>query len=175
MINEQKELGRGKNAVLSYLEQKLYVPKIFLDTEWDGCHVDLLAIDRDGSGDVIAVLLFARRYREDGRVDTGAQQTSMEALIKQFEQIPVNYKYIAAVETMRMPDWRAVFRLPDGVADSLFSPDFVGRIGVLHIDAPEDAEARIELIVRPERFRARVAKLADEYLQQHLADWEIRA
>ena len=51
-----RQLGRAKNAVLGFLEKNLYVPKIFLDATWDGHKVDLLGIDRDGAGDVYAVL-----------------------------------------------------------------------------------------------------------------------
>ena len=68
-INEERQLGRAKNAVLSFLEQRLSIPKIYIDATWDGHHVDVLAINRDGVGDVHAVLLFARKYFENGDLD----------------------------------------------------------------------------------------------------------
>ena len=61
-MNEERQLGRAKNAVLSFLERGLSVPKIYIDTTWAGRHVDVLAIGRDGVGDVHAVLLFPNTY-----------------------------------------------------------------------------------------------------------------
>jgi len=29
--------------------------------------------------------------------------------------------------------------------------------------------------LKPERFRAKIAKLADDYIQQHEPDWQVRA
>ena len=43
-INEERQLGRAKNAALSFLEQRLSVPKIYIDAEWAGAHVDVLAV-----------------------------------------------------------------------------------------------------------------------------------
>lgn len=174
-INEQKELGRGKNAVMTYMEEHLYVPKIYVEAEWDGQPVDVLAIDRDGAGDVHAALLFPRLYTEDGCLDLPAQERTLETLIEKFSTIPANYKYIVAVETMRQEHWKAIFRMPDTLAHKLFSADFIGRIGLLHVDAPDNGKPTVEVILRPERFRAKVAALADDYLQKHSADWEIRA
>ena len=57
-MTEQLQLGRAKNAILAYLEKTLYVPKIYIDASWDGHTVGLLAIDRDGAGDVHVVTLF---------------------------------------------------------------------------------------------------------------------
>jgi hypothetical protein len=34
---------------------------------------------------------------------------------------------------------------------------------------------QVKLDIKPERFRAKIAKLAGDYIQQHEADWEIRA
>lgn len=50
------------------------------------------------------------------------------------------------------------------------------RVGLLHIS---EREPNVFPVVGarelPERFRAKIAKLADEYVQQHEADWKIRA
>src|SRR5277367_627943 len=54
----RQELGRAKNALQDFLIRKLVVPKVYLDAEWSGTQVDVLAIDRAGVGDVHAVRMF---------------------------------------------------------------------------------------------------------------------
>src|ERR1035441_8325075 len=97
--NEQRQLGRAKNAILAFLERRISVPKIYIDADWDGQHIDVLAIDRDGVGDVHAVLVFARPYSNDGHLDIQQQDARVGALIDRLSSIPANYKYIAAVDT----------------------------------------------------------------------------
>ncbi len=170
--SEQLQFGRAKNATLAFLERRISVPKIYIDAVWDGHPIDVLAIDRDGVGDVHAVLLFARRYTSDGRLDLPEQESTVGRLIDLFTSIPANYKYIAAVD-VENSHFMAKFTINS--VDRLFSPDGIGRIGLLHINAATEEEPEMELRLRPERFRARIAKLADEYIEQHTADWEIRA
>jgi hypothetical protein len=176
--NEERQLGRAKNAVLTFLENKLIVPKIYLDADWGGHYVDVLAIERDGAGEVHAVLLFVRTYSSDDQLDLDEQERdeqekTVRVLIERFKSIPANYKYIGAVDTK---DHSIIPRFLIYDEESLFSPDFIGRIGLLHIIAtPNVEEPILNLRLRPERFRAKIAKLADEYVQQHEADWEIRA
>jgi len=172
--DERKELGRGKNVVLEFFERKLHVPKIYLDAAWDGDQIDVLAIDRSGVGDVHAVLLFPRPYTTDGRLDLESQESRIDHLITRLKSVTAHFKYIAAVETQRQADWRAIFRISNSQTERIFAPDFVGRIGLLHIDAPEDGEPRTEVVLRPERFRAKVSALADDFVMQHTPDWEIR-
>jgi hypothetical protein len=49
--------GRGKNAVAQLFSKKLIVPKIYFDARWPNrmTHVDVLAVDRSGAGDVHVV------------------------------------------------------------------------------------------------------------------------
>ncbi|HEY5328913.1 MAG TPA: hypothetical protein VIJ79_03435 [Acidobacteriaceae bacterium] len=181
-INEDQQLGRAKNAILSFLERRLSIPKIYIDAKWDGHDIDVLAVNRDGVGDVYAVLLFARPYFEDGRLNIKQQEEKVNDLLDRFSSIPANYKYIAAVDTryVTTPDgtpWIAKFQIQsNNLIGRLLSPDGIGRVGLLHVSATEEVEEpAIEHVMKPERFRAKVAKLADEYIQQHEADWEIRA
>ncbi len=172
VINEEQQLGRAKNAALSFMERRIAVPKIYLDTVWDGQPIDLLAIDRDGVGDVHVVLLFARRYLPDGRLALDLQEKAIADLTARLSTIPANYKYICGVDVEHLPVL-ALFR--PNTPKNLMSPDGIGRIGLVHINATVEDEPEVQLILKPERFRAKIAKLADEYVQQHEADWEIRA
>ena len=173
IMSEQANLGRAKNALLPFFEHRLYIPKMYIDATWNGAHVDLLAIDRDGSGDVHVVLMFPRKYFSDGRLDIEAQEQTASALMIKLASMPANYKYIAGVD-VENNHFIAMFLLNQ--MEGLFSPDGMGRISLLHIDASsEEDEPKIDVRLRPERFRAKIAQLADSYVQQHSADWEIRA
>jgi hypothetical protein len=171
--SEDMQLGRAKNAVLDFLEQSLSIPKIYIDAEWDGHRVDVLAINRDGVGDVHVVLLFPRAYFDDGSFDMVRHAKAIEGLIERFQEIPAQYKYVAAVETKNLNG--APFGVSAGLMDRSFSPDGIGRVGFITVDAPLEGAPQVKIEVKPERFRAKIAKLADEYVQQHEADWEIRA
>ena len=56
-VSEHLQLGRAKNAILGYFERRLSLPRVYLDVSWKGQHVDVLAINRDGVGDVHVVEL----------------------------------------------------------------------------------------------------------------------
>jgi hypothetical protein len=173
--NEQRQLGRAKNAVLSFLERRLSVPKIYIDAVWDGHPVHVLAIDRDGVGDVHAVLLFDRKYFEDGRPDHIQEDNECLRLIEVFAQIEAQYKYICAVGHGDGPGLNAKWKLIDRILDASYAADGIGRIGFLQIDIQGEEEPQVKVEIKPERFRARIAKLADDYIQQHEPDWQVRA
>jgi hypothetical protein len=173
-INEERQLGLAKSATLTFFETRTAIPKIYIDADWNGQHVDVLAIDRDGIGDVHAVLLFLRQYTKDGLLDQDAEFRMVDELIDRFSSIPANYKYIAAVDINRehpIPH----FRVLGSLLEKLFSPNFIGRIGLLHITAVGDETPETFYRLGAQRFRATIAKLADDYVQHHEADWEIRA
>jgi hypothetical protein len=178
--NEERLLGRAKNATLSFLEQRLSVPKIYIDAVWDSRKVDVLAIDRDGVGDVHVVLLRARDYYSEDCLEPGREDQLVEDLIDRLIPIPAQYKYLAMVDISNSR-YHPPFRLSGRLIDKSLAQDGIGRIGLLNIDIPPNIDispnekTQVQLEIKPERFRARIAKLADEYIQQHEADWEIRA
>lgn len=171
--NDALQIGRAKNAVLSFLEQRLSIPKIYIDAEWDGHRIDVLAINRDGAGDVHSVILFPSNTPDhpEDLVDflTGA----INPLLDQFEKIPAQYKYICAVDVSEKGA-DALPGVPHPIIDKSFSPDGLGKVGFLAVQFI-GKEPEVRVIVKPERFRARIAELAEKYIQQHDADWEIRA
>jgi hypothetical protein len=172
--NVQQQLGRAKNALLSFLEHRLYIPKIYLDADWGGHRLDVLAIDRDGSGDVHAVLLFPLECGGDVQ-QSGEDRLERETeLVAAFADIQAQSKYIACALITTEPADHATSRVYKSV-DDLLAPDGIGRIGLITVERFERPEPTVTLDVRPERFRAKVAKLADSYVTKHEADWEIRA
>ena len=173
-INEERLMGRAKNAVLSFLENRLIVPKIYLDADWGGQRVDVLAIERDGVGDVHAVLLFNHQYFRISDTDKPHELEMEEKLLVRFEMVSAQFKYAGVVES-ESEKKHTNFQLASSVSEKTFSPDGLGRTGFLKIDVPTNGEPQVKMEIKPERFRAKIAKLADEYVQQHEADWEIRA
>lgn len=163
-VDLNQQLGRAKNALLSFLEERLSIPKIYMDADWDGYRVALLAINRDGVGDVHVVLL----------TPASAPKASSKRVLEILEQIPAHFKYIAYVNGMPDADFEAG-RISSDVLDCALAPDGVAKVGFLAVDFGIDGEPRVQLLFKPERFRAKVAKLADDYIQHHEADWELRA
>jgi hypothetical protein len=173
---EFQQLGRAKNAALSFLERRLSVPKIYIDAEWDGHHVDLLAIDREGVGDVHVILLSPRPFLDDGLLNIVAEREHLDEAMERLSGIPAQFKYLAFVDFLA-PNFLAK-RFPlhvDRFSENSLAPDGLGRVGLLQIEVPFDNDPTVRMEIKPERFRAKIAKLADEYIQQHEADWEIRA
>ncbi len=173
-INEELRVGRAKNAILTFLEKTLYVPKIYINADWNGQHVDVLAIDRDGAGDVHGVLLFPRFDKVEPIELARHLEHAISPLAKRLEEIPAQYKYIAAVDMSPMGAI-ALPGLPPETIEQSYSPDGLGRLGFLSVDFVHGTEPRVVSVLKPERFRAKIAKLADAYVQEHAADWEIRA
>ncbi len=173
MVNHERQMGRAKNGILSFFERKLSVPRIYINTTWAGEPVDVLAIDRDGVGDVHAALLFADEYREGGIPYTARRRQDITKLYGRFVSIPAHFKYLVAVELGARA--RKPVNLPPDLSEQSFSPDGLGRIGLASVQFPADGEPQTTLIVKPERFRAKVAQLADDFVEKHTADWEIRA
>jgi hypothetical protein len=172
--NEQRQLGRAKNALLAFFERRISVPKIYIDADWDGQHIDVLAIDRDGVGDVHTVLLVPRKYLLNDALDKASEWITEKELLEKLTNIPAQFKYIGVVDT-NSSQHNAQFEISPAVGEKSFAQDGIGRVGFLKIDVPADGEPQVRVEIKPERFRAKIAKLADEYIQQHEADWEIRA
>jgi hypothetical protein len=172
--HDERLLGRAKNAVLTFLEKRLYIPKIYLNAEWNGEALDLLAIDRDGSGDVHAVLMFPARSKPGDHSFLDDLTSDIEAEIERFAGVSTQYKYIAAVSELREGEG-LIAGFPSSLIDRSFSPDGIGRVGFLAVDFIGTGDPQTRQLLKPERFRAKIAKLADEYVEKHVADWEIRA
>jgi hypothetical protein len=171
----QKDLGRAKNALQKYLVQKLLIPKIYLDAEWNGVHLDVLAIDRAGVGDVHAVLFVERTNQSFGVKGAQCVRGLDEVLaecIEELRSLPCQFRDIAiydgtAIEASYAPSANIVQR---ALAD-----DGVGRVGILYVDLSED-DPTVRVLLKPERFRSskEIVELADRYVAEHTANWEVR-
>ncbi|HWG20671.1 MAG TPA: hypothetical protein VG225_09075 [Terracidiphilus sp.] len=167
----QQNLGRAKNALQAFLIQKLYIPKVYLDADWNGVRVDVLAIDRDGTGDVHAVRIVPPqgRFIEDGgMVKIGKKVFDS---VKELKSLPSHYQYVAVVSDD--PDTRR-FSPADLILQESFAEDGVGRVGILYVDFT--IEPPVEVKLKAERFRSskEIIELADRYVADHTANWEVR-
>ena len=173
--NEQIIIGRAKNALLSFFEQRLSVPKIYLDAEWEGENVDVLAIDRDGVGDVSVALL--AEMRDASQMD---QANLFLDPVSKLHGIPAHFKYIAAISN-NANSWEQS-EAGRGLAQLLstnpllFAPDGVGRIGHILVDFNGERPS-ITVPISAERFRSNqhIYDLADSFVASHTADFEVRA
>jgi hypothetical protein len=156
--------GRGKNAVAQLFSQKLIVPKIFFDARWPGrtMHVDVLAVDRSGAGDVHAVEIKVSKHQ---------LATTLRDLIR----IPAQFKYLAYFDLT--DEKKALFNPDSEPEDRLYAPDGLGRIGTicLYQEGPADA-LFAEVVVEPERFRVppSLNEEIDRYLDKHTPDIAVR-
>ncbi|MHB1936470.1 MAG: hypothetical protein ACYCOR_07775 [Acidobacteriaceae bacterium] len=160
--DERIMIGRAKNALLSFFEQRLSVPKIFLDADWEGEKVDVLAIDRAGVGDVSVAL-----------VHETSPSTEAE-LIQKLHSLPAHFKYFVTISQvsndLATGVWDTLSRFPP-----LFAEDGIGRIGYILVDFKNERPSII-VPISAERFRSNqeIYDLADTFASSHTADFEVR-
>jgi hypothetical protein len=178
-MNELEELrlehfrGRAKNAVQSLLIRQLLIPKVYLDTDWHGWKLDVLAIDRNGLGDVHGVRLV---LWGTGHFDNHGYSSSLDrdvsTAVAGFVDFPGHFRYLAVVCTEpNKQRWRPHKR----VLDQSLAADGVGRVGLLYVDLTKE-DVAAEILLKPERFRSskEFVELADRYVAEHAANWEVR-
>jgi hypothetical protein len=85
---------------------------------------------------------------------------------------PGHFKYLTVVcfETNKQR-W-----LPSkGILNQSLAADGVGRVGLLYVNVA-DEDAAVEVLLKAERFRSskEIIELADQYVADHTANWEVR-
>ena len=159
----QKE-GRTVNAVAELLRKTLSVPNIYLEPRSSKLAVDVLAVDRAGSGDLHGVeiklgnALPSERGKNPANTKALIQQRLHQRRIiveisKQIMSLPAHYKYLAVPQSSCDLVLREMGPL-------LYSPDGIGRIGIISITDQGEEPPRAEIVIAPERFRVDAAKLS---------------
>jgi hypothetical protein len=172
-LQNQHDLGRAKNSVQSFLIRKLLIPKVYLDVDWNGWKVDVLAIDRAGSGDVHAVKLVPW---ESGLRDNHGYSAFLEkavaAEVSNFAEFPGHFRYLAIV--CSEPN-KQLWIPSRGIKNQSLAADGVGRLGILYVDVTEE-DSEVDVLLKPERFRSskEIIELTDQYVAEHTANWEVR-
>jgi len=156
-VAERPEIleGRVKNAVARLLSQRLIVPKIYFDAHWPtrATHVDVLAVDRSGAGEIHVVQVVANGH-------------PLPAALRNLMRIPAHYKYLAGFGSALGPDKR------------FYAPDGLGRIGTISLLRRNPGDMlEGEVLVEPERFRvpSNLYQEIDRYVEKHAPDIAIRA
>ncbi len=165
-LRQQK--GRAVNAVAEVLRKKLLVPNIYLEPHSHPLAVDVLAVDRAGAGDLHAALI---KLENDFRMERSRKPADLKALNElnkawrvhfrkrmgeirgQLMSLPVHYRYLA----IEKDSWDSVM---GELGPVLYSPDGIGRIGIISITDRGVEPPSAEIVIAPERFRVDPAKLS---------------
>jgi hypothetical protein len=157
VLSPEQQQGRAKNAVADFLAAQLIVPKVFFDAHWPSrrSRVDVLAVDRSGSGEVHAAEV--RRGRDLKAADA----------IEQLMQVPAHFKYLA------------LFDNPKNLrphSHMLYSSDGIGRIGIIEVIEDPLGNLNGRISVQPERFKldSSVYKMVDRFTANYPAIREVR-
>ncbi len=164
-------LGRAKNAVQDYLIHKLLFPKVYLDAEFNGKNVDVLAIDREGTGDVHAAYI----------VYHGTDvENALEAVAANIVNPPPparvlpHFLYAAVVNN---GPGASKYVPSEQIVQKSFAEDGVGRMGILYVDLCEDdPKFQVRVVLKAERFRSskEIVQLADCFVAEHTPNVEFR-
>jgi hypothetical protein len=154
--------GRAVNAVAEFLRSSLTVPNIYLEPRrFSSPRIDLLAVDRAGAGDLHGVEI---------KVPNLFVTTlpNLRAYAAELKEYPTHYRYLA------LPKAEALLRhLPKL---QLFSPDGIGRVGILLVSEQEDGLPMVEVALKPERYRVPAENMqrVDRFLARNRPDMEVR-
>ncbi len=170
-LSNRRAQGRVINAVADLLRRHLTVPEIYLEPHISSVKpVDVLAVDRAGSGDFHAA--------EIKIFSIFPTRTQMRSLVAQLKTLPFHYKYLAMPGFS--PDLSDFKKFADYA--ELFDESGIGRIGIISYD-PNILKASsvietnsISLTVRPERFRVRGEQLVavEKFIAKANPDMEVR-
>jgi hypothetical protein len=166
-------LGRAKNALQDYLVRKLLYPKVYLDADWDGEKLDVLAIDRGGTGDVHGArfVLWEPGHSDDHGYSAYLEK-AVAATVTDFVGFRGHFRYIAVICTV--PD-KQQWIPSKGLKNQCLAADGVGRLGLLYVDVTEE-DAEVKVLLKAERFRSskEIVELTDRFVAEHTANWEYR-
>ena len=164
-------LGRAKNAVQDYLIHKLLYPKIYLDAEFNGKKVDVLAIDREGTGDVHAVYVVYQ-----GTDVENALETMVANIVTPPTPAKILPHFMYSAVVNNGPGTNK-YVPSEQIIQKSFAEDGVGRVGILYVDLCEDVpKFQVRVILKAERFRSskEIVELADRFVAENPANWELR-
>ncbi len=168
VLTARQREGRAVNAVAELLRKSLTVANIYLEPRSRDLAADVLAVDRAGSGDLHGVEIklegdFAGpRFKNP----TGPESLNrhkqrwlqhfrrrIEETRKHMMSLPTHFRYLA------IPDSARDLVLGE-LGPSLYSPDGIGRIGIISIVDQGSEPPSAQLVIAPERFRVDAAKLS---------------
>jgi hypothetical protein len=155
MTQEQHLEQRAREAVAQCLIRQLIVPKVYFDVAWPDPtrHVDLLAIDRAGTGDVHAVEI---KYHAQVGLDT------VVALL----EVPAQFRWIAYFRESATPETESALTSKE----PLYPSKGMGRVGVIELVRQPNDDLVANVRVRAERFAGSVREQAAQLVAKVPAD-----
>lgn len=158
-LTARQQKGRAVNAVAELLRKRLSVPNIYIEPPSSVIAADVLAVDRAGSGDLHAVEIrieieFVRPPAPRANAPRGGWilPERMKEIHARIMSLPAHYRYLAIPQGIRDV-------LVEELGDLLYSPDGIGRIGIITVTDQGKEPPVAELSIAPERFRVDPAKL----------------
>ncbi len=172
-----QELGRANNAVLNFFIRKLWIPRIYFDVSWGTQKIDVLAVERDGNGDVHMVRVSSSRpsltphdVNDSVLISTSEKIAGLLDDVKYFQG---EFRYIALLlpKNSKNHDYKPSSKLVNMVT----AKDGIGRIGILLIDVAAD-DSTVKVLVTPERFRSskELAANVDKFIDKHEPVYRVR-
>jgi hypothetical protein len=166
-ITEKQRQGRAANAIAELLMRKLLVPKIYLEP--DNLGIDVLAVDRAGSGDFHGVRIDQHHLPPApmGRIQKELYEIVLEHTLMLTKRSGFHFKYIAVKPLF--VDFLS--------RKNLFAEDGIGRVGIIEIVESPSAPPEARIVVLAERFRVGPSEIRkfDEFQKKTPADIEIRS
>lgn len=170
-VQERQQRGRAMNAVQEFLVHRLLFPKVYLGAEFNGKKVDVLAIDREGTGDVHAVYIVYQGADVENALETVVANAVTPPTPA---RILPHFLYAAVVNDGPSA---SKYVPSEQIIQRSFAEDGVGRMGILYVDLCEDdPKFQVRPLLKAERFRSskEIVELADRFVAEHTPNWELR-
>jgi hypothetical protein len=159
-LSNRTTRGRAINSIAEFLRSSLTVPNIYIEPSIHP-NLDLLAVDRGGAGDLHGVEIDTPR-------PSLAPRAQLLRPLARLKAHPTHYRYLA------LPKTESLLRLLPEL--QLFSPDGIGRTGILLLSEQLDGLPLVELAIKAERYRVPPASMEkiDKFLAKNRPDIEVR-
>ena len=156
MTQTQKLVQRAHDAVSRCLIRRLTVPNIYFDAEWAEARfvIDVLAIDRAGTGDVHIVEI---KHSISEAIDAARQMIG----------IPAQFRWVAYFSET------ADEQSEEQLKSELLSPSSMGRIGTIKIVRMSGDDLGANVGIKPERFSISVRELVAALVASHEPDIQV--
>ena len=152
MNDHKRDEKRALDAVAQCLVRHLMVPHVYFDAEWpdvQSATVDVLAIDRAGTGDVhVAELRFSAQ--------------SAAAAIQKLRKLPAQFLWFAYFRESA----ESVTPWQRGPTEELYSAG-AGRVGIIEVVRMAGDDLGASIIVKAERFHVPRSENVREYVEHH--------
>ena len=149
---------RARDAVAERLIRHLQVPQVYFETEWPthGSRVDILAVDRLGSGDVHIVEVVAGAF-------------TPRTVVKRLMSVPAQFRWLAVVRKSGEKT-----RIGGTAPSYLYPIEDMGRIGLIEVSKMADDSLGADIRFKAERFRGNFTREVDGFAATHRPDIEFR-